>query len=140
MSAAILPPAPGLFSITTDWPHTSCRRLPTSRAVVSVEPPGVNGTTMRTVFEGQLMPAPRARGERSGGAARLAAASATKRRRLSMDSSPPTQTARLARVLFATEFGEASGGNQCDEDGSCHLLRVLFLALPRRDCVGAGEP
>src|SRR5262245_5772751 len=90
MSAAILPPAPGLFSITTDWPHTSCRRLPTSRAVVSVEPPGVKGTTMRTVFEGQLMPALRAREESSDGAARLAAASATKRRRLSMDSSAGT--------------------------------------------------
>jgi len=43
MSEAMLPPAPGLFSITTDWPHTSCRRLPISRAVMSVEPPGGNG-------------------------------------------------------------------------------------------------
>ena len=47
----MLPPAPGLFSITTDWPQTSCRRLPTSRAVISVEPPGVNGTTIRTGFD-----------------------------------------------------------------------------------------
>src|SRR5438132_1290336 len=53
MSAAMLPPAPGLFSITTVWPQTSCRRLPMRRAVMSVEPPGVNGTTMRTGFAGQ---------------------------------------------------------------------------------------
>src|SRR5260370_39837098 len=49
----MLPPAPGLFSITTDWPHTSCRRLPTRRAVISVEPPGGDGTTMHTGFAGQ---------------------------------------------------------------------------------------
>src|SRR5215470_16539944 len=106
MSAAMLPPAPGLFSITTDWPQTSCRRLPTRRAVVSVEPPGVKGTTMRTVFEGQLMPAPRAREERSDGAATLAAASATKRRRLSMDSLRWNVVARLLRVALCPEFGE----------------------------------
>src|SRR5206468_1578724 len=54
MSEAMLPPAPGLFSITTVWPHTSCRRLPTRRAVMSVEPPGGNGTTMRTILSGQF--------------------------------------------------------------------------------------
>jgi hypothetical protein len=83
MSEAMLPPAPGLFSITTDWPHTSCRRLPTRRAVMSVEPPGGNGTTMRTDLCGHSAPA--ARAERIGGAAMAAAASPTKRRRFSMD-------------------------------------------------------
>src|ERR1041385_6610969 len=53
MSAAIVPPAPGLFSTPPDWPPTSCRRLEMSRAVMSVEPPGVNGTTTRTGLAGQ---------------------------------------------------------------------------------------
>src|SRR3981189_1857425 len=67
MSAAMLPPAPGLFSTTTDWPQTSCRRLPIRRAVISVEPPGVNGTTMRTGLTGQS--APEAREKTTDGAA-----------------------------------------------------------------------
>src|SRR5437899_7927497 len=111
----MLPPAPGLFSITTDWPQTSCRRLPTRRAVVSVEPPGVKGTTMRTDLAGHAMLAASAR-EMMEGAASCAAARATKRRRWSMGSSPPAMVARLARVGFALEFGEPPRGNQCGED------------------------
>src|SRR5258706_16387379 len=104
MSAAMLPPAPGLFSITTDWPLTSGRRLPTRRAVVSVEPPGANGTTMRTGFAGQ--PAAEARDTAMDGAATAAAARPTKRRRFSM-ALPPDVTARLARVVvFFAEFGD----------------------------------
>src|ERR1700686_577216 len=82
MSDAILPPAPGLFSTTTDWPQTSCRRLETSRAVISVEPPGVNGTTTRTGLVGQS--APWAREASIDGAARAAAARPAKRRRFNM--------------------------------------------------------
>jgi hypothetical protein len=85
MSAAMLPPAPPLFSITTDWPQISCNRLPTSRAVMSVDPPGVNGTTMRTGLAGQLSPSAR-EGRMAGAAA--AAASAKKRRRSSMGAVP----------------------------------------------------
>src|SRR5436190_20403848 len=113
MSAAMLPPAPGLFSTTTVWPHTSCRRLPTRRAVVSVEPPGVNGTTMRTVLAGQ--PAPFAREDMIAGAAMPAAASETKRRRFSIGSSLDAAIARLPRIVFALEFGETPRGNQSDE-------------------------
>src|SRR2546426_12801798 len=82
----MLPPAPGLFSITTDCPQTSCRRLPTRRAVVSVEPPGANGTTTRTDLTGQS--AAEAREKRMDGAAVAAAPTPTKRRRVSMGSSP----------------------------------------------------
>src|SRR6476469_5444516 len=82
MSAAILPPAPPLFSTTTDWPQTSCRRLLMRRAVISVEPPGANGTTTRTGLTGQS--APEARDDRMDGAATVAAAIATKRRRFNM--------------------------------------------------------
>src|SRR6476659_2999213 len=113
MSPAMLPPAPGLFSITTVWPHTSCRRLPTRRAVISVEPPGVNGTTMRTGFAGQS--AATALDTTSDGAATAAAARPTKRRRFSM-ALPPGVPARLARVvMFFAECGDRLQQNQCDE-------------------------
>src|SRR5207253_5047920 len=100
----MLPPAPGLFSITTDWPQTSCRRLPTRRAVVSVEPPGVKGTMMCTGLAGQATLAAKAREAAMEGAARLAAASPTKRRRSSMGAPPlATVIARLPRVV--SEWG-----------------------------------
>src|SRR6266849_6325089 len=99
----MLPPAPGLFSITTDWPQTSCRRLPTRRAVVSVEPPGANGTTTRTDLTGQS--AAEAREKRIDGAATAAAVRPTKRRRFSMGALPPDATARLPQVvMFFAEF------------------------------------
>src|SRR6478672_7377968 len=98
MSAAILPPAPPLFSTTTDWPQTSCRRLLMRRAVISVEPPGVNGTTTRTGLTGQS--APEAREITTDGAATAAVARPTKRRRFSMGTLPPEVTARLPQVMM----------------------------------------
>src|SRR5438876_679830 len=108
MSAAMLPPAPGLFSITTDWPQTSCRRLPTRRAVVSVEPPGANGTTMRTDLSGQS--AAEAREKTIDGAASAAAPRPTKRRRLSMGSSPSGCDRPIASELwyFSGVWGQAA--------------------------------
>src|SRR4249920_2054292 len=44
-SAPMFPPAPGLFSTTTDWPHASVSRCAIRRPVISSEPPGGNGTT-----------------------------------------------------------------------------------------------
>src|SRR5438045_577 len=41
-------PAPGLFSITTLWPSRSDIEPPTRRAMMSVEPPGANGTSQRS--------------------------------------------------------------------------------------------
>src|SRR3982074_3799871 len=98
MSEAILPPAPGLFSTTTDWPQTSCRRLLTRRAVISVEPPGANGTTTRTGLAGQS--APRAREVTIDGAATTEEGRPRQRRRFSMGSSPPDVTARLPRIVI----------------------------------------
>src|SRR5262245_20573112 len=49
----MLPPAPGLFSTTTCWPHISERRAPTMRPIPSMPPPGVNGTTSLTKRTGQ---------------------------------------------------------------------------------------
>ena len=39
--------APARFSITTGWPQRSLMRWPTKRAMMSVGPPGGNGTMMR---------------------------------------------------------------------------------------------
>ena len=48
----MLPPAPGLFSTTTDWPHASESFCAMSRPAMSSDPPGGNGTTMRTGLVG----------------------------------------------------------------------------------------
>src|SRR5262249_56864685 len=53
-SAARLPLAPPLFSITTCWPHVSERRAETMRAIASAPPPGGNGTIRRTNPFGQF--------------------------------------------------------------------------------------
>src|SRR5262245_22417629 len=52
-AAAMLVPAPGLFSITTCWPQIRDSRSAVMRATVSVDPPGAYGTTMRTGRAGQ---------------------------------------------------------------------------------------
>ena len=45
-SAAMLPPAPGRFSITTGWPSSGAICSASSRAVMSAAPPGGKGTTI----------------------------------------------------------------------------------------------
>src|SRR5262249_52173080 len=52
-SDAMLPPAPGLLSTTTCWPHISESRAPMMRPTASMPPPGVNGTTSLTTRFGQ---------------------------------------------------------------------------------------
>src|SRR5882762_2888976 len=51
-SAPITPPAPPRFSTTTAWPHFCESFAATVRAVISVPPPGANGTTNVTGFAG----------------------------------------------------------------------------------------
>src|SRR5271165_3880778 len=53
MSPAIVPPAPGLFSTTIDWPTTSESASPMMRLVTSVPPPAPNPTRMRIGRVGQ---------------------------------------------------------------------------------------
>src|SRR5665647_3469129 len=50
---ADMPPAPAWFSTMTDLPHNSLSFCATSRAITSFEPPGGNGTTMRTGRSGK---------------------------------------------------------------------------------------
>ncbi|MOA26632.1 hypothetical protein D3C78_1474400 [compost metagenome] len=54
ISPATMPPAPGLFSITTAWPSVSPIFWATTRAVTSATPPAPNGTTMRTGLVGKF--------------------------------------------------------------------------------------
>ena len=49
----MLPAPPGLFSTYTDCPSDSDSRAATARAMISLEPPGANGTTKRIVRDGQ---------------------------------------------------------------------------------------
>src|SRR5580704_1530184 len=124
----MLPPAPPRFSITTVWPQISSSFLPTRRAVMSVEPPGVNGTTMRTGFAGQV--AALARRARRAGAV-TAAASPRKRRRLCIKQSSLKSPPDLARaVSLDGECEDAILGNQGDE--GARLKRVASPYLPRR--------
>src|SRR5689334_13432455 len=53
MSAPMLPPAPALFSTTKDWPRDLVSSCATARARMSVVPPALKGTTIRTGLEGQ---------------------------------------------------------------------------------------
>jgi hypothetical protein len=49
----MLPLAPARLSTTTCWPHTSLSFCETTRATMSVAPPGENGTITRTGFVGK---------------------------------------------------------------------------------------
>src|SRR5207245_4933123 len=46
-SEPIRPPTPGRFSMTTGWPRPSENFWTTTRATLSLDPPGGNGTTKR---------------------------------------------------------------------------------------------
>src|SRR5436190_22444743 len=48
-------PAPGRFSITTGLLHKAASFAATTRAVVSIEPPGAVGTTTRTMRSGKAL-------------------------------------------------------------------------------------
>src|SRR6478736_3960792 len=50
----MLPPAPARFSTRTCWPMLSPRNLATTRATVSVPPPGSKPTTMVIGLDGKL--------------------------------------------------------------------------------------
>src|SRR5688500_137456 len=52
----MIPPAPGLLSITMGWPSASPRCLPRIRAVRSTAPPGGKATMRRTARLGYSWP------------------------------------------------------------------------------------
>src|SRR6185437_15913840 len=52
--AALMPPGPGMFSITTCWPNFLLSRSARMRAVTSATPPGPKGSTILTGFSGHL--------------------------------------------------------------------------------------
>src|SRR5256885_7999399 len=49
-----MPPAPPRFSTTTDWLHFALSLAATVRAVMSVPPPGANGTMNVTALAGYV--------------------------------------------------------------------------------------
>ncbi len=53
MPIPMVPPAPGRFSSTTGWPSCVLSFSETVRAMMSVELPGVKGTTTLIGFAGQ---------------------------------------------------------------------------------------
>src|SRR5262249_40520974 len=79
----MLPPAPGLFSTTTCWPHISESRAPRMRPMASMPPPGVNGTMSFTTRFGQS-PCPNTVPGATAGTRVEAAAKRSRGRRASM--------------------------------------------------------
>ena len=51
-AVASVPPAPGRFSTTNDWPHASLNFCANTRPSVSLPPPVANGTTTRVGLAG----------------------------------------------------------------------------------------
>src|SRR5262245_44856098 len=76
MPAAVLPPPPGMFSITTCWPNASETFCATRRAITSVGPPAANGTSIRIGFVGYVCAKPSAAESAEISAAAMHAASA----------------------------------------------------------------
>src|ERR1700722_8266497 len=72
-----MPLAPALFSTTKGWPVLSSMYLPTSRAVMSPEPPGAKGTTIWTGLLGHVSASAFRRG--AGRAARAGSARTARR-------------------------------------------------------------
>src|SRR5262245_49221932 len=89
----MLPPAPGLFSTTTCWPHISASRAPRMRPMASMPPPGVNGTTSFTTRFGQAPWANAPAGATAGASAEA-----------------PTREIRRRRSSMMSPFGLDPGG------------------------------
>src|SRR5215204_3973644 len=86
----MLPPAPGLFSITTCWPQISESLVARLRAKASLAPPAANGTTSFTKREGHAVWANAGRGRAAARAE--AVASLMVRRRVIMVRPPCART------------------------------------------------
>src|SRR5437870_13003633 len=116
----MLPPAPGLLSTTTCWPHISERRAPMMRPTASMPPPGVNGTTSLTMRFGQAA-LPCARAVREAKGARDAApAQAISLRRSSMALSLRLDAGRLddraPQIHFGLERARELGRRRADDE------------------------
>jgi hypothetical protein len=91
----MLPAAPGRLSTTTDWPSPAAMPWATTRAVVSVLPPGAKPTMKRTARSGfQSAPCAAVVGGLAAAAAGTSAAS--RLRRCIVSSRPGFITSRTA--------------------------------------------
>jgi hypothetical protein len=102
--ATYLPPspplAPGLLSMMNVWPNASCILDATVRAVMSEEPPGVNGTTMVTGLSGYCASA----------APQSINAAAQAARGASLMGSPRMVMSGAIRAAIPTVPNQAAGG------------------------------
>src|SRR6185295_8658288 len=114
----MLPPAPGRLSTTTCAFHASASRCAAARAMMSVAPPGGNGTTMRI---GWLGYAACARAVRVASATGVAASAAMTVRRFILF--PPRRGAAVLVDLGAAGFHDLGVlvALPCDE--CCEFLR-----------------
>jgi formyl-CoA transferase len=118
----MLPAAPGRLSTTTDWPSPAAMPCATTRAVVSVLPPGAKPTTKRTARSGfQSAPCAAVVGGLAAAAAGTSVAS--RLRRCIVSSRPGFTTSRAADPErergFAAHPLRPSGhfGRSIDDDG-----------------------
>src|SRR5262245_58500393 len=144
----MLPPAPGLLSTTTCWPHISESRAPMMRPTASMPPPGVNGTTSLTMRLGQPPCASAAPGARTGkktgattGATAEAAARRIRPRRSSMmsllDLDPGGLDDRAPLVGFRSQPRiEFAGRRRHDRDADLHESGLDGGLSQDRDGVG----
>src|SRR5215510_10144580 len=134
----MLAPAPGRFSITTCWPQTSDSRAPMVRAMMSVAPPGTNGTIRRTKRVGHAW-ANVARTPRLETRAE-AADEPSKQRRLIMAFLPAGFLRAIEESLATALHGDkrdVGSGRRSAENGGAHPPRGLRLLEAARRCRGS---
>src|SRR3954447_16814987 len=98
----MLPPPPGLFSTTAVWLRLACKPDAISRATTSLEPPGVNGTMMRSILLGN--PAAGA----DGCWARAASGQATEKKPEDPAASPASSVMNSRRFI-RSPLGKGNG-------------------------------
>src|SRR3954462_6036082 len=137
--AARLRFAPGLFSMTTGWPHIGERREATARVMTSVAPPGAYATPIFTTFEGYFW----------ASAATEPAASATARNAFmelilirGQGANAPRSRPRFD-LLLQCLFGHHVGKNHSERadadhhlEDPLHFLRARHVAISRPDRFG----
>src|SRR5262245_2772840 len=148
ISAAMFPPAPGRFSITTCCAHASDNFWPSARAMMSLGPPGVNPTTNLGGFSGNASAPP---AEKATAKARAAAKTGLMARNHTQESAahgrasfrmpgfaPPNQDAfrsarfptdAAAELVHRGRLAKAASGSGRGED------QASFARYDRRDAV-----
>src|SRR5712691_10449728 len=119
--------APGRFSITTGLLYLACILSATTRAVVSIEPPGAVGTMMRTVRSGKACAPP---------LAQMAATSRAPPARAHRSiSSPPPAASAADRQQMLVEHRRHGGGRQTAKAAIGRHAEIGQIFLRQRDAL-----